>query len=132
MALKTARLTIDCSLLPQKSDKLGVRFDMRSVAKIKAGSSPSDMVLIRPAGMLLNAEEAIGPEPRWNCIICGIRIQALDGTNAQGRGQLLITGQRLIGMIENGKQPVADHSPWQHLVTYSASPFFEMMCTPPR
>ena len=103
MALKTARLTIDHSLLPQKSDKLGIRFDRRSVAKIKAGAPPSDMVLIKPAGALLDAEDAVGPEPRWNSILCGMRIKALDGTEAQGQGQLLITGQRFIGMIDSGK-----------------------------
>jgi hypothetical protein len=102
MSLKTARLTIDHGLLPQKSDKLGIWFERRSVAKIKAGSPPSDMILVKPAGALLGAEEAVGPEPRWNNVLCGMLIKATDGTEAHGQGQLLITGQRLIGMIDNG------------------------------
>jgi hypothetical protein len=102
MPLKTARLTIDRTLLPQKSDKLGIWFERRSVAKVKAGSPPSDMILVKPAGALLHEEEAVGPEPRWNNVLCGMLIKAIDGTEAHGQGQLLITGQRLIGMIDNG------------------------------
>jgi hypothetical protein len=102
MTLKTARLTVDRSSLPQKSNNLGIRFECHSVAKIKAGSTPNDMVLIKPAGALLSEEEAVGPEPRWNHILCGMRLQAMDGTNVQGNGQLIITGQRFIGMIDSG------------------------------
>lgn len=102
MALRTARLTIDHKLLPQKYDKLGIRFERRSVAKIKAGSAPADMVVAIPAGTLLGEEDAVGPEPRWNTVLCGLTIKALDGTDAKGQGQLLITGQRLIGMISSG------------------------------
>jgi|ERR1022692_390500 hypothetical protein len=102
MALKSARLTIDRSSLPQKWDDLGVRFDRHSVAKIKTASPPSDMVLIKPTGSLLDAEAAVGPEPRWNSVLCGMRLKARDGTDVQGQGQLVITGQRLIGMIDNG------------------------------
>jgi hypothetical protein len=103
MALKTARLTIDRSLLPQKWDGLGIRFERHSVAKINASKPASDMVLAKPAGVLLSAEEAIGPEPRWNTILCGMRLKALDGTDVEGQGQLIITSQRFIGMIDNGK-----------------------------
>jgi hypothetical protein len=102
MGLKTARLTIDRSLLPQKWNDLGVRFERQSVAKIKPSSHPADMVLMRPAGSLLSEEDALGPEPRWNCIMCGMKITANDGTGAQGSGLLVITAQRFIGMIENG------------------------------
>jgi|SRR5579859_41427 len=102
MALKTARLTIDSSSLPQKWDGLGIRFERHSVAKIKATDPPSDMVLIKPAGALLSAEEAVGPEPRYNHILCGMRLKAMDGSDAQGQGQLILTGQRFIGMIDTG------------------------------
>jgi hypothetical protein len=88
MGLKTARLTIDRSLLPQRRDDLGVRFERQSVAKIKASDPPSDMVLIRPAGSLLSEEEAVGPEPRSNCIACGIKLTAHDGPAALGSGLL--------------------------------------------
>ena len=103
MALKTARLTIDRGLLPQKFDGLGIRFERHSVTTLKTASPPSDMVLIKPAGALLGADEAVGPEPRWNDILCGMRIKALDGTDVRGQGQLLITGQRFIGMIDSDK-----------------------------
>lgn len=102
MALKTASLTIDHDKLPQKWDDLGIRFERRSVAKIKAGDPPSDLVLIRPAGALLPADDSVGPEPRWNHILCGMHIKALDGTDVQGAGQLIITGQRFIGVIDSG------------------------------
>jgi hypothetical protein len=102
MALKTAQLTIDRSLLPQKSDNLGIRFERHSVAKIKTASPPGDMVLIKPAGALLSAEEAVGPEPRWNYILCGMHLKAMDGTDVRGTGHLVITGQRFIGMIDSG------------------------------
>jgi hypothetical protein len=100
--LKTVRLVIEHNKLPQKYDKLGVRFERHTVEKAEAGG-PTDMVLIRPAGALLSPDESVGPEPRWNDILCGMRLKAMDGTDVQGQGQLLITGQRLIGMIENGK-----------------------------
>jgi hypothetical protein len=102
MALKTARLTIDRSLLPQRSNDLGVRFERQSVAKIKASSPPADMILIRPAGSLLSEEDAVGPEPRSSYIMCGMGLRTQDGTAAQGSGLLVITAQRFIGMIDDG------------------------------
>ncbi len=104
MGLRTARLTIDRGSLPQQHRGLGIRFERQSVAKIKGDGPPIDMVVIRPAGALLTGEDAIGPEPRWNHVVCGLRLKALDGTDVQGGGQLLITGRRFIGMIENGTQ----------------------------
>ncbi len=71
MTLKTARLTIDRSLLPQKWDGLGIKFERRSVVAIKASAPPRDLVLVKPAGSLLAAGDAVGPEPRWNNILCG-------------------------------------------------------------
>lgn len=108
MVFKTARLTLDLSLLPQKSDQLGILFERHSVAKIKASLPPRDMVLVKPAASLLGAEEPVGPEPRWNSILCGMLIKGPGGTSAQGTGQFIITGQRFIGMIDDG---VADGGP---------------------
>ena len=102
MGLKTARLTIDRSLLPQRRNDLGVRFERQSIAKIKASSPPADMMLIRPAGSLLSEEDAVGPEPRARYILCGMELKAHNGTAAQGSGLLVITAQRFIGMIETG------------------------------
>jgi hypothetical protein len=86
--------------MPQQHKELGIRFERRTVAKIKGGTT--DMVLLRPAGSLLQEDEAVGPEPRWNLVICGLHLEMGDGTVAEGSGQLLITGQRLIGMIDTG------------------------------
>jgi hypothetical protein len=101
MALKTARLTIDRSKLPQNSTDLGVQLQRRSITTVKAGSPPKDMVIIKPAGSLLGPEEAIGPERSYH-ILCGMSLKAMDGTEVQGSGQLIITGQRLIGMVDSG------------------------------
>jgi hypothetical protein len=106
--LKTARLVIDRDKLPQKYDELGIRFERHTVLKAE-GRGTTDMVLIRPAGALLSPDNSVGPEPRWNDILCGIQLKARDRTDVQGQGQLLITGQRLIGMVESGK--VANGSP---------------------
>ena len=102
MPLKTARLVIKPASLPQQYRNLGIRFERQSVAKVKPGSPPADMVLLRPAGGLLPEEDAVGPEPRWNQILCGLHLRATDGTVAQGTGQLIVTGQRFVGMIDNG------------------------------
>ena len=102
MGLKTARLTIDRSLLPQRRDDLGVRFERQSVTTIKASRPPADMIFIRPAGSLLSEEDAVGPEPRSSYIMCGMQVMTDDGTAAQGSGLLVITAQRFIGMIEDG------------------------------
>ena len=67
------------------------------------------MVLVRPVGVLLSTEDGVGPEPRWNTIICGMHLKALNGAHVQGQGQLVITGRRLIGMID--KEMTADGSP---------------------
>ena len=100
MPLKTARLTLNGASMPQQYKDLGIRFEREPVAKIKGGSS--DMILLRPAGRLLPQEESVGPEPRWNHVICGMHLKTGDGSVAQGSGQLLITGQRFIGMISDG------------------------------
>jgi hypothetical protein len=102
VTLKTARLTIDRSLLPQRTSNLGIRFERHSVTTMKPANPPADMVLMKPAGTLLSAAETVGPEPRWNNILCGMHLITLDGSNVQGRGQLIITGQRFIGMIDEG------------------------------
>jgi hypothetical protein len=103
MGLTTARLMIDRDSLPGVRNDVGLRFERRSVTTMKAAAPPKDMVIIRPAGDLLAGDAAVGPEPRWNLVMCGIGLKSADGTNAVGSGQLIITGQRLIGMIDAGK-----------------------------
>ncbi len=100
MSLKTARLTLDNNSMPQHYKDLGIRFVRETVAGNKGGST--EMVLVRPAASLLPEEEALGPEGSFYLLACGLHLKASDGTTAQGSGQLLITGRRLIGMLTNG------------------------------
>ncbi|HTW06413.1 MAG TPA: hypothetical protein VME46_02830 [Acidimicrobiales bacterium] len=100
MALKVARLTLNRAAMPQKCNELGIRFERQSVAMIKGNLT--EMILLRPATSLLPEGEAVGPEPRFNLVVCGMHLKSGDGTVAQGSGQLVITAQRLLGMINNG------------------------------
>lgn len=100
MALKKARFTLDRSSLPTQNPDLGIRFVRQSVEKFKAGNA--DMVLLRPAGSLLSGEDAVGPEPRFNHVVCGMQLRSRDGTVAEGSGQLIISGQRFLGLIDSG------------------------------
>jgi len=100
MGLKVARLTLNRTAMPQKYDALGIRFECQSVTTIKRNQT--EMILLRPASTLLPESEAVGREPRFNLIVCGLHLASGDGTVAQGSGQFVITGQRLLGMIDNG------------------------------
>jgi hypothetical protein len=102
MTLKIARIKIDRASLPQQRSDLGVRFQRHTVTPIKNTRPPKDMVLILPASNLLAEDASVGPEPAWNHVLCGMKLRAGDGTEAQGTGQLLITGRRFIGMIDTG------------------------------
>lgn len=98
MALKTTRLPLGPSSMPYPCETLGVTLERESVTKIKGGTS--NMVLIRPSRKLLPESEAIGPEPRWHHVLCGLNLRLGDGTVEEGSGQLLITGRRVIGIID--------------------------------
>jgi hypothetical protein len=102
MALQTARLRLDRSARPQPCKDLGIRFQLHSVASVRAGGPAQDMVLVLPSPELLDAEHAVGDEPSWNHLVCGLELRTKDGTVAQGSGQLLITGRRYIAMIDTG------------------------------
>jgi len=102
MSLKTALYTIDRDHLPVNATDLGARFVRQKIATIKADSPPKDMVLMVPASNLLTGENAVGPEPRFNTILCGLRLQTQDGNVAEGTGQVVITAQRLLGMVDYG------------------------------
>jgi hypothetical protein len=99
MALKTLVAHISESSLPSVSNDLGIRFDRKEVEKYKGGSS--NMVLISPATNLLSEDDAVGPEKTFFRIICEIGLRTGDGTVAQGGGQLIITPERFIGMMDN-------------------------------
>ncbi len=103
MGLKTAIYEIDCAALPQQSPFLGLRFERKSIITLKASSPPKDMMVITPATSLLSEEDSVGSEPYFKHIMCGIKLVVMNGTTAEGSGQLLITGHRIIGMIDTGK-----------------------------
>jgi hypothetical protein len=102
MSLKSADLMLSRDSLPGPRSDLGIQFVRQTVETIKTGAPPADKVLVIPAGDLLNEDDAVGPEPRWNHLLCGIGLRLKDGTVATGSGQLVITGRRFIGMIDSG------------------------------
>jgi hypothetical protein len=102
VSLKTLTFTMELSGLPASSKELGVRFTREKVEQIKGGTT--EMVLFSPATKLLSEEDAVGPEPTFYRIMCGIDFKDGRGTAAQGTGQLLITPQRLIGMLADTGQ----------------------------
>ena len=89
MPIVTGHYTLDRSKLPSKSDKLRVRF----VSQLVNGKNT--LLVIYP-----NSEP--GFEPSYVRYIGGIILKLGDGTVAQTQGQLVVTGQRLIGMITKG------------------------------
>lgn len=102
MPLKTAIYTIDQDHLPAQIPELGVQFVRENVAMVRVDHPPKDMVLLKPSTKLSSAKDAIGPEPKYYTVLCNLNLQTPDGKVAQGQGQLLITAQRVVGMIEKG------------------------------
>lgn len=102
MSLKTADFTLNRNSLPAQRSDVGIRLVRQTVETIKASASPADKVLILPASNLLSGDDAVGPEPHWNHLLCGIGLQLKNGTVAAGAGQLVITGRRFISMIDSG------------------------------
>lgn len=89
MPIITSHLTIDRSKLPSKSDKLRVLFKSQLVNR------KNNLLVIYP-----NAEP--GFEPAYARYVTAMKLQLSDGTVAQMMGQIVVTGQRLIGMITDG------------------------------
>lgn len=89
MPIITGNYTLDRSKLPSKSDKLRVRFVSQLVNR------KNNLLVIYP-----NAE--LGYEPVYVRFVAGMKLQLDDGTVAQMMGQIVVTGQRLIGMITDG------------------------------
>jgi hypothetical protein len=102
MSLKTADFTLNRNSLPAQRSDVGIRLVRQMVETIKASAPPADKVLVTPASNLLSENDAVGPEPRWNHLLCGIGLQLKNGTVAAGAGQFVITGRRFIGMIDSG------------------------------
>lgn len=89
MPIVTSHYTLDFSKLPSKSDTLHVRFATQLV------NGKNRLLLIYP-----NAEP--GFEPAYVRYATGLKLQADNGAVATGAGQLVVTGQRLFGMITDG------------------------------
>jgi hypothetical protein len=89
MPILTSHIAIDWSKLPSKSDKLHARF----VSQLVNGKKR--MLMIYP-------DTGTDFEPIYVRYATGMKLQLGDGTIAQIQGQLVVTGQRLIGMITNG------------------------------
>ena len=91
--------TVDPKALPKGFATLGVRIERETVQQLKG--DPKEMVLLTPASKLLSEEDAIGPEPNFRRILCGVDILG-DGVVARGSGQFVITAQRFICMLDSG------------------------------
>lgn len=100
MVLIVANLTLTRASMPQQYQEMGIRFERHEIARFKGGVR--DEILLRPAAKLLAVEEDIGPEPRYHLIMSGLQLKFGENKVAQGSGQLVITGKRLLGMIDEG------------------------------
>jgi len=100
MALKMTQLTLNRDSMPQHCKELGISVVRQSVVDLKGNAK--GMVLLRPAAQLLDEEDSVGPEPRFYFLLCGLQLKARNGSAANGSGQLVITGRRILGMITKG------------------------------
>lgn len=89
MPIVTGHYTLDFSKLPSKSDTLRVRFATQLV------NGKNRLLLIYP-----NSEP--GFEPTYVRYATGLKLEMGNGSVAIGGGQLVVTGQRLFGMITDG------------------------------
>jgi hypothetical protein len=89
VAIAGCHVTVDLAALPWALPSLRIRFDLGTADKSKP------VLLIYPG-----ASPAAGPpQVRY---ACGLILNLDDGTQARSIGQLVITGQRIIGMITGG------------------------------
>ena len=89
MPIVTGHYKIDRAKLPSKVDDLRIRF----VSQLVNGKNT--LLLLYP-----NSEP--GAEPVYVRYAGGIKLGLGDGTVAEGIGQIVVTGKRLIGMITDG------------------------------
>ena len=128
MTLKIAMIPARWDSQPQQSAELGVRLAARSVEGFKGETK--ELVLIRPAANLLAASDAIGPEAKFWQMFCGLSLRLGDGTRKGGSGQLLITEQRFIGMLDqavgdDGKPKEMDPPGAAYCFTFLRSDVYE-------
>jgi hypothetical protein len=89
VALAACHIKLDLSALPSQSDELGVGFGMG------VGNNKKPQLLIYPGA----GAPAEPPQVRYAVYM---RLALGDGTRAGDLGQLLVSGQRLIGMMTHG------------------------------
>jgi hypothetical protein len=102
MTLTTAQFTLDTTSLPTQSKELGVLFVRRAVKGIKEGSPAVDRILMLPHREAFEDPDVVGPEPRWNHLVCGVGLETGDGKVVAGSGQMVITPQRYLFMVDDG------------------------------
>jgi len=102
MPLKSAQFTLKRESLPVQSRDLGVRFVLRTVKPPKASQAPVERVLMVPDTKAFRDGESVGPEPLYRHILCGAGLQTGNGTVVAGSGQMVITPQRLLFMVDDG------------------------------
>jgi len=89
VAFGACHLTLDLSDMPSQSDELGVSFGMG------AGNDGKPLLLIFPV-----KNTVAGPGHIRYAVYMNLKLS--DGTEAGDLGQLVMSGQRLIGMMTHG------------------------------
>lgn len=102
MTLTTAQFTLDTTSLPTQSKELGVLFVRRAVKGIKEGAPAVDRVLMLPHRKAFADPDVVGPEPSWNHLVCGVGLETGEGKVVAGSGQMVITPQRYLFMVDDG------------------------------
>ena len=92
MAFSVGHLTFDPAAPPPESTALGATFRMGT------GNNSKRLLLLFPAGP--------GPAPHMRFAVY-MTLTGTDGTSAGDLGQLVITGERLIGMMTHGSAGAA-------------------------
>ncbi len=89
MAFAACHMTLDLTALPSQSDELGVGFGMG------IGNDKNPLLLVYQGA-------GTPAEPLQARFAVYMRLTLGDGTQAGDLGQLLVSGQRLIGMMTHG------------------------------
>jgi hypothetical protein len=90
MTIAASRLTVDTSALPWRSAELGLGFAMGT------GNNGKPMLMVSPAADSL-------AEPQHLRFAADVELAVPGGQVIKSPAQLLVTGERLAGMLFNGK-----------------------------
>jgi hypothetical protein len=95
-----SELSIDPGSLPARSEQLGLSFDHRLV------NAKNTTLFLHPKGAL--------SEPRYARFVAGLRVKVVNNaltSEVEGQGQLVVSGERLVGMID---APLLGGAPWRN------------------